>query len=340
MAVPQPPEDPTRREFLKHGMAAAASYAAASPAWPAAVRQTRPPAPKATTSTGALSPGPRVIRVASNHVMPVRIPLQPLLKELLELALCDLTDTTSPERAWRAILEPDDVILLKFNRSARSLLQTTPAVAQVITESIVRAGWSPEQLIVVEAGSAFPLAGKTRRPDFRWQGEVVEFGSAGSDVFTATLDQATAIINVPFLKTHHRAVMTSCLKNLSHGLIRHPARFHANGCSPAIGQIAASAPIRRRLRLNIVDALRVVYERGADAREREVHTFGGLLLSADPVACDAVGFSILNEIRSLRRFPPLLPDAEMPAQLATAHALGLGNPDASEIDLRVHDLTD
>ncbi|MFQ5422656.1 MAG: DUF362 domain-containing protein [Phycisphaerae bacterium] len=259
-----------------------------------------------------------------------------MLRDALTTGLRDLTNTPTEEEAWHTILDADDVVLLKFNQSGRTRLQTTPAMATVLIESLVRSGWGPDRLIIVEAGDDHARIGKTRPPDFRWQGQSVHFGRSGADTFTASLDQATAIINVPFLKTHPRAVMTGCLKNLSHGLIRHPARFHAGGCAPAIGEIVASAPIRSRLRLNVVNALRVPFEAGDDAGTGKLHTFGGLLLTRDPVAGDAVGFSILNEIRGLRELPPLLPHARVPKQLLTASKLGAGEYDAANIDLRSH----
>ena len=317
-----------RREFLKQTLAAAASVAL--PESVLAIDESAP-------GRAILKPvAPRVVRVTSQTVMPVRVPHQGLLRDCLSTALREFTGKNSEESAWRSILRPDDVVLLKFNQSASGRLLTTPAFATVLVDSLTEAGWSLEQLMLLEAGRDFEHAGDTRPPDYRWQGEEVEFGSSGKDSFMAALDQATALINVPFLKTHRRAIMTSCLKNLSHGLIRHPARFHANGCDPAIGQIVASDPIRSKLRLNIVNAIRVIFEGDVYASEQGIHTFGGVIMGSDPVACDAIGFSILNEIRALRGVDPLLGAAGIPPQLLTAQRLGVGACDRSKIDLRVH----
>lgn len=320
-----------RRTFLKQTLAAAASVAL--PKSVLAFSQSGQDGSCLAISTPAV---PRVVRITSEGIMPVRIPQQPLLRDCLSSALREFTGQNTEESAWRSILRPDDVVLLKFNQSARGRLLTTPAFATALVDSLTEAGWSPDQLMLLEAGTDFERAGETRTPDFRWQGEQVDFGSSGKDSFMAALDQATAVVNVPFLKTHRRAIMTSCLKNLSHGLIRHPARFHANGCDPAIGQIVASKPIRSKLRLNIVNAIRVIFDGGDHAAEREIHTLGGVIMGSDPVACDAIGFSILNEIRALRGVNPLLGSAGLPPQLLTAHHLGVGACDRSQIDLRVH----
>ena len=171
--------------------------------------------------------------------------------------------------------------------------------------------------------------------DLRWQGTEVEFGASGKDSFSAALDQATATINVPFLKTHHLAPMTCCLKNLSHGLIRHPARFHENGCDPAIAEIVASPQIKGKLRLHIVNAVRVVFNNGPGTTEKNVHGAGMLLFATDPVACDAAGYAILNAVRTGRGLAPLLPQARMPRQLVTASRLGIGDADASRIAVKL-----
>jgi uncharacterized protein (DUF362 family) len=107
------------------------------------------------------------------------------------------------------------------------------------------------------------------------------------------LFDADAIINVPFLKTHQIAGMSGCLKNLSHALIRHPAQFHANGCSPYVGQVVGSREVSSRLKLNLMNAVRVVVDGGPGARTENTVGYGGLLLGFDPVAMDYAGLSIL-----------------------------------------------
>jgi len=192
--------------------------------------------------------------------------------------------------------------------------------------------------MVLEAEPSRAITRGTLPPDLRWQGRDVEFGTCGKDVFLAALDQATAIINVPFVKTHHLAIMTCCLKNLSHGLIRHPARFHGGGCDPAIAEIVNAPPLRTKLRLNIVNAMRVAFAGGPEVDESDVEGMGTLLFGADPVACDAVAYGILNATRSLHQLAPLLAAAGIPAQLVSAARLGLGEADQDIINLNSVDL--
>lgn len=289
------------------------------------------PAGESSSQTDSVAAS-RVIRLTSKRLVSSRTVNSTILRESLAKGLCALTDSDAIADAWHRLLQPDDTILLKFNQSGAEHIGTTPPLARELVVSLQSAGWSPEQIIVLEVGGAdLRLIRQTRPADLRWQGEEVHFGACGRDSFLAALDQATAVINVPFLKTHHLATMTGCLKNLSHGLIRHPARFHANGCDPAIAEIVASRPIQDRLRLNILNALQVVYEGGPEAKAADLHAAGELVFSLDPVAGDATGFGILNEIRALHGLTPLLPAASIPRFLASAARLGVGRADAEQI---------
>lgn len=245
-----------------------------------------------------------------------------------------LTGASSSSEAWHRILHPDDTVLIKFSRSAADMIGTTVPVARQVVDSLLAAGWSPERIMLLEAGPLHEAGTfETRPADLRWQGRQVTFPTCGADSFIAALAEATAVINVPFLKTHHMATITGCMKNLSHGLIRHPGRFHGGGCDPAIAEITASEPIRSKLRVNIVNALRVVFRNGPEAAEDDIENFGGLLVGTDPVACDAVGYGILNEIRALRELPPLLKGAKLPPCLVTGGRIGLGQPDLERIQI-------
>lgn len=289
---------------------------------------TRPPPPHPNTPP-LIS---RVVRASSEKVLPARVVQRPVLRDCLAKGLCALTDQTDPRDAWHRILKPDDVILVKFNRSMADRIGTTPPLAEELIASLMAAGWGPEQVMILEADCSSGVLRRTRPPDLRWQGQEIEFGRSGRDTFMSAVDEATAIINVPFLKTHHLATMTGCLKNLSHGLIRRPSRFHGGGCDPAIAEIVASAQIRQKMAMHIVNGLRVVFDKASEAGEAEIETCGTLLFAKDGVAADAVGYSMLNEVRSKRDLSPLLPEARIPRFLATAGRLGIGQWDEAEID--------
>lgn len=278
-------------------------------------------------------PKSRVVKVSADRLMPLGTIQQAFLKSGLKEGLCRFTHTSTAADAWHTILQPDDCILVKFNQAGAISLGTSVLLASTLVDSLTSAGWAPEQITLLEVDRTAAELRATRAPDTRWQDRIVDFGTSGKDSLTAALDKATAIINVPFLKTHHLTTTTCSLKNLSHGLIRHPARFHADGCDPAIAEIVASEPIRSKLRLNIVNAMKVIYHGSHTPQDGYIHTSGTLLIGTDPVACDAIGFHVLNEVRALRGHTPLLPAARLPRYLRTAGVLGLGQPDADAIQV-------
>lgn len=275
-----------------------------------------------------------VVMASDSHLVPARIVQKGLLQTYLERVIADLVGEREIGEAWHRLLKADDRILIKFNQSMAGLIGTTPAMAETLVASLKRAGFDPSRIVLLEVEPSVRSKTGTRMPDHRWQGKVIEFGASGSDCFRADVDWATAIINVPFLKTHHRAVMTGCLKNLSHGLIRHPARFHANGCAPAIAEINASADLHSRLKLNIINGLRMNYAGGADGSENEISNAGLLIAGTDPAACDSIGFRQINRVRSNFGLGPILPGPTLPRQLQIAESLGVGIANPERIELQ------
>jgi len=214
-------------------------------------------------------------------------------------------------------------VAIKFNRSGAEGLGTTHALARALVESMLSAGIEERQIVAIEAPESLHATTCVARPVAGWTDRPVDFGS-GRDQLAAVLDQATAIINVPFLKTHNIAGISCCLKNLSHGLVRHPARFHENHCSPYIADIVSLPQIRAKLRLNIVDALRVVFDGGPQAYADGIWDAGTLLVGADPVAADTLGLDIIESQRSLLGFGPVRSAGADPVHIKEAGKRNLG----------------
>ncbi len=306
--------DCSRRRFL--GLAAGAAGSVLLPRSQAALAGT----------ASSLPPGQRpsrVVRMQSGHVVTGSHVHRMLFAEMLDRSLLALTDQMTVRDAWRTILRADDVIGLKFNRSGQETIGTTPAVAEAIIASLTSSGWNAEKVVCIEAPPELVSKHGTLPAAEGYQAQETDFVS-GVDQFASVLDQVTAIIDVPYLKTHNIAGLSGALKNLSHGLIKHPARFHRNGCSPYVADIVAAPPIRSKLRLCIVDGLRAVFEGGPEATSERLGDEGLLLLSRDPVAVDAVGFSELNSVRSRRGMTAIGSDKGPLPYLQRAHEIGLG----------------
>lgn len=349
----------TRRKFLAlmgagvgsaHGSLGTAAALAQQPATtlPAATTTRQPSDNAADAGVWRVLPGEKsqVVEVRSSHVVSTHGIHLRRLSEMMSLALGQVTEKDNDADAWHCLLQPDDVIGLKFNSSAADALWTTEPFAQALVSSLTRAGWPPEQIVLIETDARLVRQFKTRPQALGWQGTPTRFAS-GSDQLASVLDQVTAIVNVPFLKANPIAGMSGCLKNLSHGLIRHPARFHANPaavpekgifkrgrhCAPYIGDIVACEPIRSKLRLHLVDALRTVCEPMFRPTSADIDACGAILAGRDPVAIDMIGLEILNNQRRAHNLPPLTKRDEPLPQLRAACAAGVGawQPDFIEL---------
>ena len=324
--------EPTRRELL--GAAAAATLGLVSTAGTGYGQATQPAnsrPPHTPLSQvpwwlrGKQAPS-RVVDIRSAAVLRPAIVDSSALGELLDQGVERLTATTSPAAGFRSILGSAERILIKFNSVGARALKISEALARLLVERIGTAGYDPKRIMLVEAPGFLREELGTERVAVGW-GSEIEVGGRPEQLARYLLD-ADAIINVPFLKTHQIAGMSGCLKNLSHALIRHPARYHAHGCSPYVGQVVGSEEVSSKLKLNVVNAVRVVVNHGPDARTEDIVGYGGLLLGFDPLAVDNVGLSILA---MERRRLGLAAGLDVP-YLSSAAEMGLGRWRPADID--------
>jgi hypothetical protein len=271
-------------------------------------------------------PRARVVDIRSGDVLHASGVARTILGEMLDRGIRDLTGAASPETAWRTVLGSAERIALKFNSVGDDVINTNGALARVLVDRIAAAGYAPEQIALADVPDFLKRELGTR-PVTRGWGSAIPVGD-GLEPLAQYLYEADAIINVALLKTHRIAGMSGCLKNLSHALIRHPAWYHGNRCSPYVGQVVGSKEVSSRLRLNITNAVRVVVNRGPDARPEDIIGYGGLLLGFDPVAVDNVGLSILAVERRRRELTAPLGVR----YLATAAEMGLGRCRPADIE--------
>ena len=298
----------------------------------AAVGGTLSAQPRARATPPAHGQPATVVRVRSDNVIHVQQVDRRVLAQMLHQGLTAVTGASSSTQAWKKLLKPDDIVGLKFNRSAADALGTTLPMADVLVRSLSEAGFAPAQIVPIEVPEAVYGETGACRPNKGWAAQETAFGS-GRDHLAGVLDQVTAIINVPFLKTHNIAGLTCCLKNLSHALVKHPARFHANHCSPYIADIVALPKISGKLRLHIVNSLRLVFDGGPEATQAAVASGGVLFFGTDPVAVDTVGLEHLNHKRLEEGLEPIRPNGGRLQYLPRAAELGLGCCELPDIAL-------
>lgn len=324
--------EPTRRELLRAAAAAAlgllpgADSGFGQPARPATSRLGAERLARAPWWLERHHPRSRVVEVCSSNVVHASVVDRITLSQMLDQGIRHLTNATTVEGAWRAVLGSAERIVLKFNSVGARVINTNDVLAGLLVERLAGAGYAPEKIALAEV-SRFLSKQLGTRPVVRGWGAAIRVGE-GLEPLAQYLYDADAIINVPFVKTHPIAGMSGCMKNLSHALMRHPARYHRNGCSPYVGQVVGSQEVSSKLKLNIANALRVVVNGGPDARDEDIVGYGGLLLGFDPLAVDNIGLEILAAER--RRLG--LPTASAVRHLASAAELGVGRWRPAEID--------
>lgn len=268
----------------------------------------------------------RVVDIRSNVVLRGSVVDEISLTRILDRGIRVLTDAPSTTEGWRIVLGEAQRIVLKFNSVGAHVINTTATMARTLVQALSTAGYKPADLTLVEAPDYLGKDLGTRPPEPGW-GAPIPVGD-NMEPIVNYWHAADAVINVPFLKTHQIAGMSGAMKNLSHAVIRHPALYHGGGCSPYIGQVIGNKTISSKLKLNVVNALRVVIRNGPEAVEGDLFEHSGLLLGYDPVAVDTVGLALLTSRRKQLR-------AQQPIDvhyLHSAAAQGVGHHKGRDLE--------
>ncbi len=215
------------------------------------------------------------------------------VQRLLDKALQALTGQEAPGRAWESFFEPTDVVGIKVH--ARPIPTSLPVVDAIIArldDIGVPAGniiiFDQEDTDLFSAGY-----GLSRAPDgVRCYGN----DSAGfcGRVSRIIAQEITALINVPSLMTHHAAGMAGAMMNHL-GMVRPDVAkaLELSGFTE-LGTICAEPAIASKRRLNIVDALRPLFGDGLAVNPEFLWRYGGVIVSDDVVATDAVCRALLE----------------------------------------------
>lgn len=137
-------------------------------------------------------------------------------------------------------------------------------------------------------------------------------------------DLTDVTINVPVLKTHDVSGVTAAFKNI-YGIIDNPADYHDN-LVDTLPVLFALPPIRKLMRLHVLDAFRVIVAGGtSDPPDTVAKT---LAASADPLALDNYSLALANELRAAKNIEKLGPvKSDFTGWLQGAFDLGLGTLD-------------
>ena len=247
--------------------------------------------------------------------------------------------------AAAALFRPDDRIGIKINTIGGRAISTRPETALALAAWISRNGLLAKNLFVwdrttrelrdagyaLSAGRSEVRVFGTDAAGVGYSADLVSHLGVGSLFSKIQTEFATASISLAILKDHGLAGVTAGLKNYF-GAIHNPNKYHEGRCDPFIAEVFDAPPVKSRHRLTILDALVVQYHRGPSYHARWAEKFAGFVFSLDPVAADAVGWTIIERLRAAAGLPTLSEEGRAPSYLATAEKMGLGRADPAEIE--------
>ena len=223
-----------------------------------------------------------------------------VLARMLDEAVCALAATDKPAEAWGHFFGPKDVAGIKTN--VWNFLATPPEVEDILKKRIASCGIPLGSIKVTDRAARTDLAA------------------------------CTALLNVRPVRTHHWAGVGGCIKNYIM-FVEDPSAFHPDSCAD-LGAIWNLPVVKGKTRLNVLLALTPqFYGRGPHSFDpRYVWAYGGMFVSMDPVAVDALGAELLRlkRIESFGEDRPVTSWKHI-GLADTRHGIGVSDP--KRIDL-------
>jgi uncharacterized protein (DUF362 family) len=281
-----------------------------------------PLAKKSPLGMPGLYPG-RVIELHDSRLIVANRVSQPVMRQMLEQGLKELTGENTAPAAWSKFLEPHDIVGVKINPSGAPACCSSPELIREIIRGVQSAGVPLQNIVVYDRfGNEMDLGSYQllMPPGVRIVGiqdsrldqngydanvycQVDFFGEWETRSYMASIvaNEVTKIINVPTLKDHSASGVTGCLKNVAYGTFNNVARSHQEPYSftnPLIGVMCTVEPLRSKVVLNIMDGTRLVWHGGPLTQNQDfIYQAGLMLVSTDPVAMDTVELDIIEKKR-------------------------------------------
>lgn len=265
------------------------------------------------------------------------------LDGMLDAAVARATGDRSPQETFRRLFRSTDVVGIKVGTLAGRGLSPHPELVMQLAAGLQQVGIQANNIVVwdrtdrelVQAGFTLNRSGSGVRclgtnQDYDWSPR--EWGAGGSCFARVLVSELTALISVGVLKDHDLAGISGAMKNW-YGAIHNPNKQHANGCDPYVADLAAYPLVRGKLRLSVIDGLSAQCHGGPARSPRWGWPWGGVLVSTDPVAIDAVAWRVIEERRREVGLKSLGEEQREPKWLATAAKLGLGENRMERIDV-------
>ncbi len=273
-----------------------------------------------------------VVRTLSSRIETIGGINRRILRNMIRSGFMEITSSDSFENAVKKLFKPDDIIGFKFNSYNDDLLHTNTAIAEELLRLFYYAGHNPKKMIFIDAKPFDPTLPKTKSFSFGW-GEIRDFHS-GKDRFTKVLYEIDAIVNVGTIMADPIGIINGCMKNVTFGFIKHPAKYYKNGYLPYIVDIYNLPEIKNKVRINILNGIKVLLRTEQFNLPNAIANYKSIFFSTDIIAIDSTGYEILMRLRKKASLPPLLTASDFPPYLIYAFRkkLGLYHPD--QIDLK------
>jgi uncharacterized protein (DUF362 family) len=355
MTRPDRPIVLTRRRLLGAALAAGAGLGLADSGRAFAAPK-RLPAPARGSATRLSIPG-KIVKVRkSGTLQPNGLwPEQPAARVMLERAMSELTGKNDLGQAFAQFVGKDDRVAVKPNglggRNTAGMATNKELVIE-ITRGLVAAGVPASSIVIYDQYDSFLKGCRIVDQDMKLDpafpaGVTAVFHdnrdavmepitvSGQTTRFVRALTEATAVINVPVIKDHGICGYTGALKNMTHGSIVNPQKFHDHRITPQIAELYAHEIVRSRVVLHVVDGFKAMYDGGPSDRKPSCRVpHETVYVSTDPVALDVLGWQVVDGLRRDHGLPALAAAGREPSYIRLAGELGLGVFDQNQIRVR------
>ena len=256
---------------------------------------------------------------------------------MLALGIRHLTGAGEAKEGLTRLFSSRDRVGIKINTIGGRRISTRPELSLALANFLSASG-VPDKNIVIwdrtnrelrEAGYRLADGSNglkifaTDTAGAGYEIEPVSHLNIGSLFSTIQTNFVTASISLAILKDHGLAGVTAGMKNYF-GAIHNPNKYHDTHCDPYIGELFDTPMVKEKHRLSILDALLVQYHRGPAYHSQWADPSGRLVFSLDPVAADAVGWRLVEQLRANKGLPSLQEEGREPTYLRTAESMGLG----------------
>jgi hypothetical protein len=226
-----------------------------------------------------------------------------IAQEMLDKAIITLLDETEIKKAWQKLLKPGDIVGIKTN--IWNNLPTPRAVEMAIKNRVLEIGVQEKNISLDDRGLL------------------------SNSVFL----NATALINVRPMRTHHWAGVGGVLKNPIM-FTKQPWSYHDDSCAD-LAKLWESPLLKGKVRLNILVLFTPLFH-GIGPHHfnpQYIWPYQGMIVGVDPVAVDATGVRILQAKRRefFKENRPLNPPAKHIFLADTRHHLGTADPEKIEL---------